>query len=102
MLADEDNSGGIDFDEFVLLYSKVKKGTVRGLSRSSVLLHESPIKASETLREERLLVVISDFFDEFDISDDPQATLEKWRGKEDALLSRMDLQRRAAAGEVLP
>ena len=47
VLADEDKSGGIDFDEFVLLYSKVKKGTVSGLSRSSVVLYESPIKASE-------------------------------------------------------
>ena len=44
VLADEDNSGGIDFGEFVLLYSKVKKGAVSGLSRSSVVLHGSPSK----------------------------------------------------------
>lgn len=32
-LADEDNSGVVDIDEFVALYSKIKAGAVDGLGK---------------------------------------------------------------------
>ena len=68
-LADEDNSGGIDQEEFYLLYARIKKGEVEGIGMTSK---------------------IKDFFEKHNIKADLGATMAKWEGKEDALLERME------------
>jgi len=73
VLADEDQSGGIDFDEFVLLYAKVKRGDVVGL----------------TSDPEALAKRVAEFFERNGIKADPEATLKKWEGKEAQLLKSM-------------